>query len=267
MSNAFVLAEQAAALIADKSGIPRHDIALTLGSGWLETLSGKIVWSVDGAQVPGFRKAEVDGFSDQICSIRLDSGRHVLVLPRTHLYQGYGVEAVAHPARVAAAAGARIMILTNGAGGLNANWKPGQVFLISDHINLTATSPIEGAKFVDLTDMYSQRLRQIAKSIEPSLEEVVYAQFRGPHYETPAEVKMVGIVGGHMVGMSTALEAIAAREVGLEVLGLSMQTNPAAGVVAGGVSHEHVLAAGKAGERHNSKLLAELCEALGNQLD
>jgi purine-nucleoside phosphorylase len=139
--------------------------------------------------------------------------------------------------------------------------------LISDHINLTATSPIEGAKFVDLTDMYSPQLRAIAKQIDPTLEEVVYAQFRGPHYETPAEVKMVGVVGGHMVGMSTALEAIAAREVGLEVLGLSMQTNPAAGVVAGGVSHEHVLAAGKAGEHHNSELLAVLCEALGNHLE
>ena len=267
MSNAFVLAEQAAKFIAEKSGIPRHDIALTLGSGWLKTLSGKIVWQVAGEQVPGFRKAEVEGFSDKVCSILLDSGKHVLVLPRTHLYQGYGVEAVAHPARVAAAAGAKILILTNGAGGLNPNWKPGQVFLISDHINLTATSPIEGAKFVDLTDMYSPRLREIAKRIDPTLEEVVYAQFRGPHYETPAEVKMVGLVGGSMVGMSTALEAIAAREVGLEVLGLSMQTNPAAGVVAGGVSHEHVLAAGKVGEQHNSELLAELCEALGNQLD
>ena len=158
------------------------------------------------------------------------------------------------------------MLLTNGAGGLNPNWQPGQVFLISDHINLTATSPIEGAKFVDLTDMYSPRLRAIAKGIDPSLEEVVYAQFRGPHYETPAEVAMVGVIGGHMVGMSTALEAIAAREVGLEVLALSMQTNPAAGVVSGGVSHEHVLAAGKVGEKRNGELLAVLCETLSNEL-
>jgi purine-nucleoside phosphorylase len=267
MSNAFELAEQAADYIRQESGIERHELALSLGSGWLKTLTGKIVWSADGAKVPGFRQAEVEGFSGQICSIKLDSGKHVLVLPRTHLYQGYGVEAVAHPARTAAAAGAKIMLLTNGAGGLNPKWKPGQVFLISDHINLTATSPIEGAKFVDLTDMYSPRLRNIAKQIDPSLEEVVYAQFRGPHYETPAEVKMVGVVGGHMVGMSTALEAIAAREVGLEVIALSMQTNPAAGAVGGGVSHEHVLAAGEVGEQRNSALLAELCEALSNHLD
>ncbi len=266
MGNAFQIAQQAADEIAKLSGIERHDIALTLGSGWLETLSGKIVWSVAGSSIPGFFAAEVQGFSGQICSIKLQSGKHVLVLPRTHLYQGHGVEAVAHPARTAAAAGAKFMVLTNGAGGLNPDWKPGEVFLISDHINLTATSPIEGAKFVDLTDMYSPRLRQLAKKLDPSLQEVVYAQFRGPHYETPAEVKMVGVVGGHMVGMSTALEAIAAREVGLEVLGLSMQTNPAAGVVSGGVSHEHVLAAGKAGEAKNSELLAELCEAIGDLL-
>ena len=266
MSNAFELAEHAAKVIRDKSGIESHEIVLCLGSGWLKTLTGKIVWSIDAAEIPGFRAAEVEGFSGQVCSIKLDSGKHVLVLPRTHLYQGYGVEAVAHPARVAAAIGAKILLLTNGAGGLNPNWRPGQVFLISDHINLTATSPIEGAKFVDLTDMYSLRLRAIAKRIDPSLEEVVYAQFRGPHYETPAEVKMVGVVGGHMVGMSTALEAIAAREVGLEVLALTMQTNPAAGVVAGGVSHEHVLAAGKVGEQRNAELLAVLCETLSNEL-
>lgn len=266
MSNAFELAERAAAAIREKSGIQTHELALCLGSGWLQTLTGKIVWSIDASDIPGFRSAEVQGFSGQICSIKLDSGKHVLVLPRTHLYQGYGVEAVAHPARVAAAIGAKIIILTNGAGGLNANWKPGQVFLISDHINLTAASPIEGAKFVDLTDMYSPRLREIAKRIDPTLEEVVYAQFRGPHYETPAEVKMVGVMGGNMVGMSTALEAIAAREVGLEVLALSMQTNPAAGVVAGGVSHENVLAAGEVGEKRNAELLAVLCESLSNEL-
>lgn len=267
MSNAFELAEHAANDIRVKSGISRFEIVLCLGSGWLNTLSGKIVWSVDGQEIPGFRTAEVEGFSGKINAIKLESGKHVLVLPRTHLYQGFGVEAVAHPARVAAALGARIMLLTNGAGGLNPKWKPGQVFLISDHINLTATSPIEGAKFVDLTDMYSPRLRAIAKRIDPSLEEVIYAQFRGPHYETPAEVAMVGVVGGHMVGMSTALEAIAAREVGLEVLALSMQTNPAAGVVSGGVSHEHVLAAGKVREQKNSELLAVLCETLSNELE
>lgn len=264
MSNAFVVAEQAAKYIAENSGISHHDIALTLGSGWLKTLSGNIVWR--SSSVPGFRESEVEGFSAEVLSIALEGGKQILVLPRTHLYQGYGVEAVAHPARVAAAAGAKIMVLTNGAGGLNPKWKPGQVFLIADHINLTATSPIEGAKFVDLTDMYSPRLRELAKKIDPSLEEVIYAQFRGPHYETPAEVKMVGHMGGNMVGMSTALEAIAAREVGLEVLGLSMQTNPAAGIVPGGVSHEHVLAAGRAGEAHNSELLAKLCKAIRDLL-
>ena len=101
--------------------------------------------------------------------------------------------------------------------------------LISDHLNLTATSPLEGATFVDLTDLYCARLRAVAREVDPSLDEGVYVQFRGPHYETPAEVRMAGTLGGDLVGMSTTLEAIAARHAGLEVLGISLVTNLAAG--------------------------------------
>ena len=102
--------------------------------------------------------------------------------------------------------------------------------LISDHLNLTATSPLEGATFVDLTDLYSRRLRGLAREVDPALPEGVYVQFRGPHYETPAEVRMAGLMGGDLVGMSTTLEAIAARHAGMEVLGISLVTNLAAGI-------------------------------------
>jgi len=151
------------------------------------------------------------------------------------------------------------VVLTNGSGGLRPEWGPGTPVLISDHINLTGLSPVEGPNFVDLTDLYSARLRGIARDVDSSLEEGVYVQFPGPHYETPAEVRMARNLGGDLVGMSTALEAIAAREAGLEVLGISLVTNPAAGVgEARPLDHEEVLAAGRAAAERCGSLLAEL---------
>src|SRR5690606_18496316 len=135
-----------------------------------------------------------------------------------HYYEGRGVRSVVHAVRTAAASGCSTIVLTNGCGGLRPEWAPGTPVLISDHINLTATSPLEGATFVDLTDVYTPRLRELARTIDPSLEEGVYVQFRGPHYETPAEVRMAKVLGGDLVGMSTTLEAIAAREAGMDVL-------------------------------------------------
>jgi purine-nucleoside phosphorylase len=154
------------------------------------------------------------------------------------------------------------MVLTNGAGGIKEHWKPGTPVLISDHINLTADSPLEGATFVDLSDLYSSRLREVARSIDPSLDEGVYVQFRGPHYETPAEVQMAKTIGGHIVGMSTALEAIAARQAGMEILGMSLITNLAAGIQKTPLSHEEVIEAGRAAEPVISALLAKIVEAL-----
>jgi purine-nucleoside phosphorylase len=134
--------------------------------------------------------------------------------------------------------------------------------LISDHINLTAASPLEGATFIDLTDLYSSRLREVARTVDSSLDEGVYVQFRGPHYETPAEVQMAKVMGGHIVGMSTALEAIAAREAGMEVLGLSLITNLAAGISPHPLSHQEVVDAGRTAEPVISALLAKIVLAL-----
>jgi purine-nucleoside phosphorylase len=127
--------------------------------------------------------------------------------------------------------------------------------LISDHINLTGTSPVEGARFVDLTELYSPRLRQLCRDVDASLAEGVYVQFRGPHYETPAEIGMVRAIGGTLVGMSTTLEAIAARESGMEVLGISLVTNLAAGISGEPLDHEEVLAAGNAAASRMGGLL------------
>ncbi|CAM5596234.1 Purine nucleoside phosphorylase OS=Streptomyces tendae OX=1932 GN=GUR47_16200 PE=3 SV=1 [Streptomyces tendae] len=142
-------------------------------------------------------------------------------------------------------AGAKTIILTNGCGGLREGMRPGQPVLISDDINLTATSPIVGANFVDLTDLYSPRLRALCKEVDDTLEEGVYAQFPGPHYETPAEIRMARVIGADLVGMSTVLEAIAAREAGAEVLGISLVTNLAAGMTGEPLNHEEVLQAGR----------------------
>lgn len=257
----FEIANQAAESIARLTGIPNHDIALTLGSGWAKAadLIGETVATINATDVVGFSAPKVQGHVATIRSIKLPSGKFALVLgARTHYYEGHGVRRVAHGVRTAAAAGVKTMILTNGAGGIKESWKPGTPVLISDHINLTADSPLEGATFIDLTDLYSKRLRELAKSVDSTLDEGVYCQFRGPHYETPAEVQMAKQIGGHIVGMSTALEAIAAREAGMEILGLSLITNLAAGIQKEPLSHAEVLQAGKDAEAKISALLAEI---------
>jgi purine-nucleoside phosphorylase len=221
------------------------------------------VATIDATQIPGFLPPALEGHVGTIRSIKLPNGKYALIIgARSHYYEGHGVRQVAHGVRTAAATGAKIMILTNGAGGIKETWKPGTPVLISDHINLTADSPLEGAKFVDLTDLYSSRLRAIARTVDASLDEGVYCQFRGPHYETPAEVQMAKHIGGHIVGMSTALEAIAAREAGMEILGLSLITNLAAGIQKTPLSHEEVIQAGKDAEVRISGLLAEIVSKL-----
>ena len=256
----FDLAARAAESIKAHSGIQTYDIALVLGSGWggAADLIGETIDEVDAADVPGFSPPAVAGHTATMRTIRIyGSDKVALVLgSRTHYYEGKGVRAVAHGMRTAAALGCNQVVLTNGCGGLNVEWKPGQVVLISDHINLTGASPLEGATFVDLTDLYSLRLRDLARTIDPSLDEGVYCQFRGPQYETPAEVRMAGILGGDLVGMSTTLETLAAREAGMEVLGLSLVTNAAAGLSGEALDHTEVLQAGRDAGPRLAALLA-----------
>jgi purine-nucleoside phosphorylase len=256
----FEVAGAAAAVIRERTGAQRHDVALVLGSGWGQTgdLIGETLATIENTDVPGFDEAAVAGHCGVMRSVAIaDTGRRALVYgTRTHYYEGRGVRSVVHGIRTAAAAGCRAVVITNGCGGLRPQWAPGTPVLISDHINLTAHSPIEGATFVDLTDAYSPRLRAIAREVDPTLDEGVYVQFRGPHYETPAEVRMAGVIGGDLVGMSTALETIAARQSGLEVLGISLVTNAAAGISPTPLAHEEVLEAGHAAAERCGRLLA-----------
>ncbi|GAA3874741.1 purine-nucleoside phosphorylase [Leifsonia kafniensis] len=261
----FEIARTAAAEIAALTGVAQHDVALTLGSGWGKAadLIGETTHTIPAQEITGFSAPALEGHVGTLRSVLLPSGKRALVIgARTHYYEGHGVRRVVHSVRTAAAAGVKTMVLTNGAGGIKESWKPGTPVLISDHINLTSDSPLEGATFVDLTDLYSSRLRDLARTIEPTLDDGVYCQFRGPQYETPAEVQMAKSFGGHIVGMSTALEAIAARQAGMEILGMSLITNLAAGIQKTPLSHTEVIEAGRNAETVISALLARIVAAL-----
>ena len=257
----YALAQEAATRLRGLTGIDRHDVALVMGSGWVPAadMLGETVAELPVTDLPGFHAAAVQGHSGTLRSVRIGTDKYALVfLGRTHLYEGLGVASVVHGVRTAVAAGAGVVVLTNGCGGLRPTFSPGQPVLISDHINLTATSPIVGARFVDLTDLYSSRLRALCRAVDPTLEEGVYVQLPGPHYETPAEIGMVRTLGGDLVGMSTTLEAIAAREAKAEVLGLSLVTNLAAGMTGEPLNHEEVLEAGKAAATRMGALLSQV---------
>jgi purine-nucleoside phosphorylase len=256
-------ARRAAGVLKRLTGVERHDVAVVLGSGWVPAIDslGAADAELDTTDLPGFLPPAVQGHAGRIRSLR-SGGRQVLAfLGRTHLYEGRGVDPVVHGVRVAAAAGCTTVILTNACGGLREGMSPGDPVLLSDHINLTGRTPLVGAQFVDMSDVYSPRLRAMVREIDASITEGVYAQFTGPQYETPAEVRMAGILGADLVGMSTALEAIAARAAGAEVLGLSLVTNLAAGL-GDKLDHEEVLAAGKAAATRMGELLGRLIPQL-----
>ncbi|HEU4840228.1 MAG TPA: purine-nucleoside phosphorylase [Ilumatobacteraceae bacterium] len=268
----YGLATQAAVMLSSRTGIDLFDVAVVLGSGWARAASelgdGP---SVALADLPGFPPPSAAGHGAAVRSIEI-AGRRVLVfLGRIHLYEGHDPSVVAHGVRTAALAGCRTVVLTNGAGSLHRDWPIGQPVLISDHVNLTGRSPLTGAsppapfasRFVDLTDLYSARLRAVARTVEPDLPDGVYVGFHGPHFETPAEIRMAGTIGGDLVGMSTVLEAIAARHMGMEVLGLSLATNLAAGISAVPIDGADVIAAGDAAGERIGRLLAAILATSG----
>jgi purine-nucleoside phosphorylase len=254
------VAAAAADVLTTKTGAARHDIAVVLGSGWRPAADviGEPETEVPLGDLPGFETPSAVGHGSTARSLLIGDKRVLVLLGRTHLYEGKGVSRVVHGVRTAAAAGVRTVLLTNAAGGLREGFPVGQPVLIADHLNMTATSPITGANFVDLVDLYSHRLRGLAREIDPTLAEGVYAGLPGPHFETPAEIRMLRTLGADLVGMSTVLEAIAARAAGLEVFGLSLVTNLAAGITGAPLSHQEVIEAGRAAAERMGELLAEL---------
>ena len=263
LADPATVAKDAAAALAERTGVASHDVAIVLGSGWVPAIDalGTPTAEITVTELPGFLPPTVEGHAGRIRSLDVSGVQVLAFLGRTHFYEGRGVEPVVHGVRVAAAAGCRTIVLTNACGGLRPGMQVGDPVLISDHLNLTWRTPLVGARFVDLTDLYSARLRAMVREIDPSISEGVYAMFPGPQYETPAEVRMAGVLGADLVGMSTVLEAIAARAEGCEVLGLSLVTNLAAGL-GDPLDHEEVLAAGRASASRMGALLSRLVPQL-----
>ncbi len=261
----FPAAKEAGAAIRERFGVAGLDAAFVLGSGWSAAADdlGEPIGSCDLAELPGFAAPTVLGHGGALRVARTRAGKIVAVLTgRTHFYEARDVRQVVHGVRAIAAAGAATLVLTNGCGSLNRDWGPGTVVLLADHINLTGASPLLGATFIDLSEAYAGELRQLARTVDPELPQGVYVQFGGPQFETPAEVRMAGILGGDLVGMSTAIETIAAREAGLQVLGISLVTNLAAGISPEPLNHQEVLEAGVAAAPRLRTLLAGIAAAL-----
>jgi purine-nucleoside phosphorylase len=252
------LAAEAARCLATMTGVTRHDVLVVLGSGWgpaADSFGGPVA-SFPMTELPGFVAPIAEGHRGTVSSYDVGGVATLVLSGRTHLYEGLGAGPVVHGVRTAAAAGCRLAVLTNANGSLRPDWEVGQVVLVRDHLNLTATSPLTGASFVDLTDCWSARLRAIARELDPSLPEGVYAWLPGPHYETWAEAAWVRRIGGDVLGMSTVPEAIAARECGVEVVGLSTVT-----AVEGsdtGIDPSEVVAAAEASAARTGPLVADL---------
>ena len=281
MTTPFELAAEAAAFLRKRFG-GDHDIVAVLGSGWADAVG--VLGAGDRCainDVPGFKKPSALGHGGEAISVSVGASRVLVLTGRTHLYEGHGTAPVVHGVRTAAALGCKVAVLTNGAGVLREDWPIGEPVMISDHINLTGHSPMTGdnppsplaGRFVDLTDAYSKRLRGIARAAVSSkpasgdtgastMNEGVYLGLHGPHYETPAEIRAGRSWGADLVGMSTVLEVIAARHVGLEVLALSLPTNLAAGISPTPLSGEEVIAVGKRSAKRAGEVLRAVLAAI-----
>lgn len=271
VSDPFDAASAAASQLAAATGVAAHDVALVLGSGWKPAADriGDVVAEVPLAELGGFPAASVAGHDSTVRSIA-NGHRQVLAFGgRVHLYEGHHPALVAHAVRTAVRAGCRVVVLTNAAGGVQAGLSVGQPVLIADHVNLTGATPLLGPnddrlgpRFPDMTNAYSPRLRELARSVDPSLAEAVYAGFLGPTYETPAEVAMAQAMGGGLVGMSTVIETIAAVHAGAEVLAISLVTNLAAGLGLEQLAHDDVLAVANGSATRMGDLLATVVRQL-----
>ena len=267
--NPFSSASAAATAITAQLGRP--DVVVVCGSGWGDaaTSLGATIAECRMQDLPGFPAPVVEGHSG-VARLVDAGGKHLLVLAgRSHLYEGHGAHVAVHGVRAAVIAGARIVILTNAAGGLDPTHGIGEPILLSDHLNLTGANPMTGpeppaefgSRFCDLTDLYSPRLRAAARRDDETLRDGVYAGLLGGSYETPAEIRMLRTLGADLVGMSTVLEAIAARHLKAEVAGVSLVTNLAAGISQTPLNHEEVLEAGRAAVPRLVRLLSVLVAA------
>jgi len=265
--SAFEQAEEAARFIASKTPL-RPAVGLVLGSGlgaFAEALEGPV--KIPYGQIPHFPTSTAIGHSGQLVIGRSQGTPVAVMAGRVHYYEGYSMEQVVFPVRVLGRFGLKILVMTNAAGSVNVQYKPGELMVISDHINYLGTNPLIGPnderlgeRFFDMSDTYDPKLREIAEkacwSAGVTVRHGVYIAFTGPSYETPAEIKMCRALGADAVGMSTVPEAIAARHMGIRVLGISCITNMAAGVLKQKLDHREVLDVGQ-------KIKSSLLDVLG----
>jgi purine-nucleoside phosphorylase len=256
INDTFHSAESAAQFILGKTPL-RPRIGLVLGSGlggFADSLTGAT--RIPYAEIPAFPRSNVIGHAGQMVIGKSGAVPVAVMQGRVHLYEGYSAQEVAFPMRVFGRMGIRAVVLTNAAGGINLNYQQGALVLIRDHINLQGTNPLVGpnddrfgVRFPDMTQAYARSYRDLAREeaakLGMTLHEGVYAALLGPSYETPAEIKYLRTIGADLVGMSTALEVIAANHAGMKVVGISCVTNMAAGVIPESkLVHEEVLEAG-----------------------
>lgn len=267
ISDPFGAAEASASLLRKLTGVETHHCAVVLGSGWKPAadLIGDVVCEHPMEALGGVPASTVPGHGGTFRSIAVGERRVLCFTGRVHAYEGHHPSVVVHAVRSAVLAGCRTVVLTNACGGVRPSFQPGQPVLISDHINLTGLSPLTGPnrddlgpRFLNMVDAWSPRLRTLAHQVDPDLEEGVYCGWAGPCYETPAEIRYASAIGADLVGMSTVLEAVAARHLGAELLGFSLVTNLAAGLPGAVLDHEDVLANAKAVADRMGPLIAQV---------
>lgn len=275
MANSVIMKqiEEAAAYIRSRTSI-QPEVGLILGSG-LGVLAESIeeAVTIHYGDIPHFPVSTVEGHAGEML-LGTVGGRPVLMMKgRFHMYEGYEGQTVTFPIRVMKALGVKTLLVTNAAGGINTSYSPGDLMLISDHLNLTSGNPLIGpnepalgVRFPDMSEAYSKRLRATAKDVAASqgftLQEGVYAGLMGPSYETPAEIRMLRILGADAVGMSTVSEVIIARHAGIEVLGISCISNMASGILDQPLSHEEVMETTERVKQHFLQLVIALIPKL-----
>ncbi|MFQ5947432.1 MAG: purine-nucleoside phosphorylase [Acidimicrobiia bacterium] len=266
--------ESAAAAIATATRRSRHRLAVVLGSGFGDyAASLPEAVRLEYADIPGFPVPRVEGHGGSLYSVELEGTPVIVLAGRVHAYEGWALEKVVIGVRTAVMSGCATVVLTNAAGGIGEGLEPGDLVLITDHLNLSGRNPLVGVnddrlgpRFPDLSEVYSEELRALAGKVGDEvgveLKEGVYAWLLGPSYETPAEIRMLGRLGGDLVGMSTVPEAIAARHMGSRVLGISLVTNLAAGISPVPLSHEEVQETAEAARGRFTRLLDALLPRL-----
>ena len=265
----FEKASAAAGFVTRRTEL-RPRLAIVLGSGlgaFAEQLEEKT--AIPFAEIPHFPQSTVPGHSGKLVIGKVAGVPVAVMQGRVHAYEGYSSQEVVFPIRVLGRLGVTQLVLTNAAGGINPAFERGQLVLIAAHINLSGRNPIAGPadvrlgpRFFDMSEAYSGRLRllahEAARTMEFRLDEGVYLSVLGPTFETPAEIRAFRTLGADLVGMATVQDTIAARQMGLEVLGMSCVTNLAAGLQAEPLSHEEVMETGRAVEKQLAGLLTRL---------